>query len=91
MMKMYLAITRPNINMIVAHLYPTLYDSWTGAHEASLSKQFSRQEYWSRLPFSTPGDLSNPGIESGSLALHANSLPFEPPQSPNINIYPVKY
>ena len=79
MMKMYLAITRPNINMLVAHLCPTLYDSWTGAHEASLSMQFSRQEYWNRLPFSTPGDLSNPGIESGSPALHANSLPSEPP------------
>ena len=35
---------------------------------------FSRQEYWSRLPFLSPGDLPNPGIESGSTALQADSL-----------------
>ena len=35
---------------------------------------FSRQEYWSRLPFSFPGDLPHPGIESGSLTLQADSL-----------------
>ena len=43
---------------------------------------FSRQEYWSRLPFPSPGDLSNPGIEHASLmspALEAGSLPPEPP------------
>ena len=40
---------------------------------------FSRQEYWSGLPFSSPGDLSDPGIKPGSSALQANSLPTEPP------------
>ena len=40
---------------------------------------FSRQEYWSGLPFPSPGDLPDPGIESGSPALQADSLPFEPP------------
>ena len=35
---------------------------------------FSRQEYWSSLPFPSPGDLRNPGIESGSPELHADSL-----------------
>ena len=37
---------------------------WTVAHQALLSKEFSRQEYWNGLPFPTPGDLPDPGIES---------------------------
>ena len=40
---------------------------WTVAHQASLSMGFSRKEYWSELPFPTPGDLANPGIEPVSL------------------------
>ena len=40
---------------------------WTVAHQARLSMEFSRQEYWSGLPFSTPGDLANHGIEPASL------------------------
>ena len=39
---------------------------WTVAHQAPLSMEFSRQEYWSRLPLSSPGDLPNPGIEPWS-------------------------
>ena len=39
---------------------------WTVAHQASLSIRFSKQEYWSGLPFPSPGDLPNPGIEPGS-------------------------
>ena len=39
---------------------------------------FSRQEYWSGLPFPSPGDLSNPGIEPGSPALQTDALPSEP-------------
>ena len=42
---------------------------WTVAYQASLSMGFSRQEYWSGLPFPAPGDLPNPGIEPGSPAL----------------------
>ena len=41
---------------------------------------FSRQEYWSGLPFPSPGDLPDPEIEPGSPALQADSLPFEPPR-----------
>ena len=41
---------------------------WTVAHQPPLSMGFSRQEYWSGLPFSPPGDLPNPGIEPASLA-----------------------
>ena len=51
-----------------AQLYLTCCDPWTVAHQAPLSMEFSRQEYWSRLPFPTPGDLPNPGIEPESLA-----------------------
>ena len=40
---------------------------------------FSRQEYWSGLPFPSPGDLLDPGIEPGSPALQADTLPSEPP------------
>jgi len=36
---------------------------WTAAHQAPLSMEFSREEYWSGLPFPSPGDLPNPGIE----------------------------
>ena len=41
---------------------------WTVAHQAPLSMEFSRKEYWSRLPFLPPGDLPNPGIKPASLA-----------------------
>ena len=43
---------------------------------------FPRQEYWSGLPFLSPRDLPNPGIEPGSPALRPNSLPSEPPGKP---------
>ena len=43
---------------------------------------FSRQEYWSGLPFPSLGDLPDPGIEPGSPALQADSLPSEPPGKP---------
>ena len=52
---------------------------WTVAHQALLSMGFSRQEYWSGLPFPPPGDLSNPGIRPRSFALQADSLLSEPP------------
>ena len=52
---------------------------WTVAHQAPPSMEFSRQEYWSELPFPSPGDLPNPGIEPGSPALQAGALPSEPP------------
>ena len=47
------------------------------AHQASPSMEFSRQEYWSGLPFPSPEELPNPGIEPWSPASQANSLPFE--------------
>ena len=51
---------------------------WTVAYQAP-SMGFSRQEYWSGLPFPSPGDLPNPGIEPGSPTLQADALPSEPP------------
>ena len=58
---------------------------WTIAHQAPLSTGFSRQEYWSRLPFPPPGDLPDPGTEPESPvspALQVDSLPAEPLQKP---------
>ena len=52
---------------------------WTVAYNVPLSVGFSRQEYQSGLPFPSPGDLPNPGIEPGSPALQADALPSEPP------------
>ena len=51
----------------------------TIAHQAPLSMEFSRQEYWRGLPFPSPGDLPDPGIKPRSSALQADSLPSEPP------------
>ena len=60
-------------------LFATL---WTGGHQAPLSMGFSRQEYWTGLPFPTPGDLPDPGIEPASPALAGRfsltALPGEP-------------
>ena len=52
---------------------------WTVAYHAPLSVGFSRQEYWNGLPFPSPGDLPNPGIEPRYPTLQADALPFEPP------------
>ena len=49
------------------------------AYQAPPSMAFSRQEYWSGLPFPSPGDLPNPGIEPRSPAFHADALTSEPP------------
>ena len=55
---------------------------WTVAHQAPLSMEFSRQEYWSGQSFPFPGDLPDPGFEPRSPALQADSLPSEPPGKP---------
>ena len=51
---------------------------WTVAHEAPLSMGFPRQDYWSRLPFPTTGDLPDPGIEPASPALAGGFFTAEP-------------
>ena len=58
---------------------------WTVAHQAPLSMGFSRQEYWSGLPFPAPGDLPSPGIQPTSLlspALASGFFTTEPPGKP---------
>ena len=55
----------------------------TVAHQAPLSMGFPRQEYWSGLPFPSPGDLPYPEIEPGSPTLQTDSLPAEPPGNPS--------
>ena len=56
--------------------------TWTVAYQAPPSVGFSKQEYWSGLPFPSPGDLPNPGVEPGSPALQGDALPYEPPGKP---------
>ena len=69
---------------LVAKLCLTLVTPWIVAHQAPLTQDFSRQEYWSGLPFPFTGDLPNPGIRPESPALQADSLPSEPPGNPRI-------
>ena len=73
-------LVKLTLSMLVIQSCLTLCDHMDcGPHQALLSMGFSRQEYWSGLPFPSPGDLPNPGIEPGSPALQADSLPSESP------------
>ena len=69
---------------LVAHSRLTLVTPWNVACQAPLSMGFPRQDYWSRLLFPSPEDISNPGIKLGSPTLQAGSLPTEPPKPRNI-------
>ena len=65
--------------MLVTQVCLTLCDPMAYiAHQAPLSMEFSRQEYWNGLPFPSPGDLPNPGIRPMSPVLQADALPSEP-------------
>ena len=57
---------------------------WTVAYQASEFMGFFRQEYWSGMPFPSPGDLPDPGIKPPSPALQADALPSEPPGKPQV-------
>ena len=57
---------------------------WMVAYQALRSMGFSSQEYWSGLPFPSPGDLPNPGIEPRSPALQTDALPSDPPGKPQV-------
>ena len=61
---------------LVTKLCLTLVTSWTLVHQAPLSMEFSRQEYWSGLPFPSPEDLPDPGIQPTFPALKVDSLPL---------------
>ena len=66
----------------VAQSCPTLCSLWTVAHQAPPSMGFSRQEYWSGLPFPSPGNLPDPGIEPRSPTLQADTLTCASPGKP---------
>ena len=70
----------------VTQLCLTLATPWTVAHQAPLSMGFSTQEYWSGLPFPSLGDLPDLGIESGYLALQADSSLTELRGKPKIPV-----
>ena len=71
----------------VAQSCPTLCDPKDPvAHQAPLSMGFSRQDYWSGLPFPSPGNLPNPGIEPWSPTLQVDSLPSEPLGKPHLTL-----
>ena len=65
---------------LVAKSCLNLATPWTADCQAPLSMGFSRQEYWNGLPFTSPGDLPDPGIKPGSPAMQADSLPFKAPE-----------
>ena len=71
----------PSVKSVSCSLVSDSATAWTVAHQAPLSVGFSRQEYWSGLPFPPPGDLPDPEIKPGSPALQADSLPSEPPRT----------
>ena len=60
---------------------------WTVAHQALLSMEFSRQEYWSGLPFPIPVDLPETGIKSASLAMAGRFFTTVPPVKPTEGTY----
>ena len=62
---------------LVTKSCPTVVTPWTVACQAPLSMGYSSREYWSGLPFHSPGDLPDPGIKPGSPAFQAGSLPTE--------------
>ena len=64
---------------------------WTVAHQAPLSMEFSRKEYWCGFPCPSPGDLPGPGIEPRSPALQADSLPYEPPGNTHRFLWDITY
>ena len=68
---------------VVSDFFVTL---WTVAYQDPLSMKFSRQAYWSRLPFPFPGDLPDPGIEPISPTLQVDSLPLSHWGSPEQEI-----
>ena len=64
----------------------TLWTPWAVAYQALLSMGFSRQEYWNRLPFPSPGNLPDPGIKSVSSALAGGFFTTEPPGKPAVRL-----
>ena len=74
-------IKRPSVSHSVIRVW-LFVTRWTVAHQAPLSMEFSRQEYWSGLAFPSPGDLPVPGMEPSSPTFQAYSSPTELPGKP---------
>ena len=70
-------VSRPGGGGLVAKLYPTVGTTWIVACQASLSMGFSRQEYWTGLPFLSPGDLLDSAMGPSPPAMQADSLATE--------------
>ena len=70
------------MKVLVTQLNPTLCNPMDCSYQAPLSMRFSRQEYWSGLPFPSPGDVPDPGIKPWSPALQADPSVSEPPGKP---------
>ena len=70
------------VKMLVPQSIQLFVAPWTVARQGPLSMEFPRQEYWSGLPFPSPGDLSKPGIKPRSPVLQADALASEPPGKP---------
>ena len=75
----------------VASVVSSSATPWTVAHPAPLSMGFSRQEYWSGLPYPSPGDLPNPGIEPSSPMSPALHFTTEPLGKPKLKARPHNY
>ena len=73
--------------VLVIKSCPTVVTPWTVARQAPLSMGFSRQEYWSGLPFPFPGDLPDSEIKATSPALAGKFFTAEPPGSPDIGYF----
>ena len=71
-------IRRPKVKVKLLSPVQLFATPWTVAHQAPPSMGFSKQEYWSGLPFPSPGDLPDPGIEPWSPTFQADTLPSEP-------------
>ena len=80
--KLYINLQCVSVNVKSISCVRLFVTPWTVARQAPLSMEFFRQEYWSGLPFPSPGDLPTPGIKPGSPALQADASPSEPPGKP---------
>ena len=84
-MKVYIFKFIKGASHVLAQLFShvqLLANPWTVAWQSPLFMGFSRQEYWSGLPFPSPRDLPNPGIEPRFPALQTDALTSEPPGKP---------
>ena len=76
-----------SVCVLVAQSCLTLCNPMDLAHQAPLSMEFFRQEYWTGLPFTSPGDFPDPQMEPRSPALQMAILPSEPPEKSQFSIY----